>query len=152
MEEQDRNRPKPGQTRVVDVVNMPWTELEPGVRMKVLWRDEQTGASTVLFNFAPGASAPLHEHMGIEQTFVIEGSFEDHDSKITAGNFAVREAGSVHAGRTQEGSLHIAFFSKPNRLIQSDEQQPSSQDERWSSRSNTDRDDSDSSLMNVSGG
>ena len=119
-ETEKRNRPKPGQTRVVDVANMPWEEIHPGINMKVLWRDPETGASTVLFKFAPGTRAPLHEHMGVEQTFVLEGSFEDHDSKITAGNFAVREAGSVHAGFTNEGSLHIAFFSKPNRIIEDD--------------------------------
>ena len=119
----DKNKPKPGQTRVVDVAAMEWDEIEPGVHAKVLWRNEETGASTVLFKFDPGTSAPLHEHMGIEQTFVLEGSFEDHDSKITAGNFAVREAGSIHAGRTEEGSLHLAFFSKPNRLIEGDQVQ-----------------------------
>lgn len=121
-EDTDRNKPKPGQTQVVDVVNMPWKEIAPGVKLKVLWRDEETGASTVLFNFAPGTSAPMHEHMGIEQTFVLEGSFEDHDSKITAGNFAVRAAGSIHAGFTKEGSLHLAFFSKPNRIVDADEE------------------------------
>jgi anti-sigma factor ChrR (cupin superfamily) len=121
METTDRNALKPDQTRVVDVRNMPWKEIAPGVKLKVLWRDEASGASTVLFSFAPGTRAPMHEHMGVEQTFVIEGSFEDHDSVITAGNFAVREAGSVHQGFTREGSLHLAIFSRPNRLVESDE-------------------------------
>lgn len=122
MDTPDRNAPRPGQTNVVDVVNMPWKEIAPGVRLKVLWRDEVSGASTVLFSFAPGTQAPRHEHMGIEQTFVLEGCFEDHDSVITAGNFAVRAAGSVHQGFTREGSLHLASFSRPNRLVDTDEQ------------------------------
>ncbi len=112
---------KPGQTTVIDVVNMPWRELGPKVKCKVLWRDEKTGASTVLFKFEPGSEAVAHEHLGIEQTFVIEGCFEDHDSKITAGNFAVRQAGSSHKAFTKEGSLHLAFFSAPNKNLETGE-------------------------------
>jgi len=109
--------PTVGQTDVVDVQAMPWQDLGPGVRCKVLFRDDATGASTVLFNFAPGATTPLHMHTGLEHTFVIEGSLEDHDSVITAGNFAVRQAGSVHQARAPQGSLHIAFFTKPVRNV-----------------------------------
>lgn len=109
--------PTAGQTDVVDVHAMPWQTIGPGVRCKVLYRDDATGASTVLFNFAPGAATPLHMHTGLEHTFVIEGSLEDHDSIITAGNFAVRQPGSVHRARAPQGSLHIAFFTKPVRNV-----------------------------------
>lgn len=113
--------PKPGQTQVLDVASMPWQGDPSAVQFKTLWRDEATGACTVLFKFAPGTEAPEHMHTGIEQTFVIEGSFEDHDSLITAGNFAVREAGSVHKAFTRTGSLHLAFFSAPNRNLETGE-------------------------------
>jgi anti-sigma factor ChrR (cupin superfamily) len=111
--------PTDGQTDVIDVNSMEWQTIGPKVRCKVLYRDESTGASTVLFNFAPGAVTPLHVHTGIEQTYVIEGSLEDHDSVIAAGNFAVRKAGSAHQACAPQGSLHIAFFSKPVRNIDS---------------------------------
>ena len=35
--------------------------------------------TTVLMRWAPGAKLPYHEHVAIEQTFVLEGSFADHD-------------------------------------------------------------------------
>jgi len=98
---------------VVDVLAMEWMQLAPDVRCKVLYRDDRTGLSCVLFNFAPGAKTPRHVHTGLECTYVIEGSLEDHDSVISAGNFAVRRAGSVHQARAPEGSLHIAFFTGP---------------------------------------
>lgn len=44
---------------------------------------------------------------------MLESSREDHDSVITAGNFAVRKAGSVHQAHAPQGSLHIAFFTGP---------------------------------------
>ena len=105
--------PTDGQTDVVDVLAMAWKDLAPGVRCKVLYRDERSGLSCVLFNFAAGATTPRHVHTGLECTYVIEGSLEDHDSLISAGNFAVRRAGSVHQARAPQGSLHLAFFTGP---------------------------------------
>ena len=105
--------PTDGQTDVLDVHAMAWMPLAPGVRCKVLYRDERTGLSCVLFNFAAGATTPRHVHTGLECTYVIEGSLEDHDSVLSAGNFAMRRAGSVHQAHAPQGSLHIAFFTGP---------------------------------------
>jgi anti-sigma factor ChrR (cupin superfamily) len=113
-----RTAPTKDQTHIVDVLSMEWREIDPGVLAKVLYRDDATGAATVLFKFAPGTQAPMHEHTGLEQTYVIEGELEDHDGVVTAGNFAVRKAGSVHAASSKTGSLHLAFFSKPVRKIE----------------------------------
>jgi anti-sigma factor ChrR (cupin superfamily) len=58
--------------------------------------------------------------MGLEQTYIIEGSLCDHDGTVRAGELAIREAGSVHAAHTETGSLHLAFFSKPVRNLSGD--------------------------------
>lgn len=113
-----RAAPTANQTHIVDVLSMEWTEFDKGVWGKLLYKDEATGAATVLFRFEPGAQAPMHEHTGLEQTYVIEGELEDHDGVLTAGNFAVRQPGSVHAAFSKTGSLHLAFFSKPVRKIE----------------------------------
>ena len=115
-----RNVPTAGQTRIVRTDELPWQELGPGIRCKVLNRDEAAGSATVLFHFAPGTQAPAHEHMGLEQTYIIEGSLSDHDGTVYTGELAVREAGSVHAAHTETGSLHLAFFSKPVRNLSGD--------------------------------
>ena len=113
-----RATPTANQTHIVDVLSMEWQLFDEGVWGKVLYKDDATGAATVLFRFEPGAKAPLHEHTGLEQTYVIEGELEDHDGVLTAGNFAVRQAGSVHAAFSTRGSLHLAFFSRPVRKIE----------------------------------
>jgi len=114
-----RTAPTENQSFLVDVNNMPWEETPfPGIQIKTLSHDEETGASTLLFKFAPGAKTPLHEHMGIEQTFVLEGSLVDHDGEITAGNYAIRKPGSVHQAHAPNGSLHIAFFAAKNRMLE----------------------------------
>ncbi len=115
-----RTRPTRNQTALVDVNNMPWQETPyPGIQMKMLWHDEVSGASTILFKFAPGAKTPLHEHTALEQTYVLDGWLSDHDGTSTAGNYAVRIAGSVHQAQAlPSGSLHIAFFSGKNRMLE----------------------------------
>jgi hypothetical protein len=74
-----------GQTKIVNVNDMPWQDAKtPGIKFKVLYRDPTTGASTMLLKFEPGAQTPLHEHTGLEQTFVIDGELEDlrHEGKL----------------------------------------------------------------------
>lgn len=112
-----RDAPTAGQTHVVRSAELDWQQLGPGIRCKVLYRDPVNDAATVLFRFAPGTQAPMHEHMGLEQTYVIEGSLSDHDGTVHAGDLAIRDAGSVHQAFTETGSLHIAFFSKPVRNL-----------------------------------
>ena len=38
-----REEPTPGQTRVVHTAELPWQDLGPGIRCKVLHRDEVSG-------------------------------------------------------------------------------------------------------------
>jgi anti-sigma factor ChrR (cupin superfamily) len=73
--------------------------------------------STVLMRWAPGARLPHHEHVAIEQTFVLEGSFADHMGVCRAGNYVWRRAGSRHDAWTDEGCLMLAFFLKPNTFF-----------------------------------
>jgi len=114
-----RRKPTAQQSKPIDVVGMPWQKTKiPGIQIKVLYRNEETGQSTILFKFAPGAKTPLHEHTALEQTFVLEGSLVDHDGEVTAGNYVWREPGSVHQAYAPNGSLHIAFFGGHNRMLE----------------------------------
>ncbi len=77
-------------SRYVDVDAMPWTDLPfEGVKAKVLLRDEH-GVRTALVRMAPGAEIPFHEHTGLEQTYILEGSLSDHDGESTAGQYVWR--------------------------------------------------------------
>ena len=115
--------PTPGQTMMVKAKDMPWQNAKsPGIQFKVLHHDETTGGSTMLLKFEPGATTPLHEHTGLEQTYVIDGSLIDHDGELMAGDFVWRKAGSVHQAHSgTKGSLHISIFSRPNRMLDGSE-------------------------------
>ena len=80
--------------------------------------DKASGLLTALFRWAPGSRLPLHEHVEIEQTYVLEGSIEDDEGEVTAGNFVWRPAGSRHEARSRNGALILAFFLRPNRFLE----------------------------------
>ena len=101
----------------VDVVNAPWeTSKFPGIEHKVLYSDPDTGMATLLFRLAPGAVVPLHEHTGVELTYVLEGSLEDEEGVCTAGNFVWRPQGNTHEARAPNGALLLGVFMSPNHF------------------------------------
>jgi anti-sigma factor ChrR (cupin superfamily) len=106
-------------SRVVNVADLPWQPTRwEGISIKVLMEDEQNGLQTALVKWEPGATLPYHEHVEMEQTYVIEGSFGDEDGTVTAGNYVWRPAGSRHTATSKEGALTLAFFLAPNRFLE----------------------------------
>lgn len=102
----------------VDVNAMDWTPSKfPGVKVKVLYDDPATGLLTVFSRMEPGSFIPLHTHTAIEQTFVLEGSLEDEQGAVTAGNFVWRPAGNTHIAHAPNGCLSVSFFTKPNQFF-----------------------------------
>jgi len=102
----------------VDVEHMAWTPSKfPGVDVKILYQDENTGMLTVLTRMAPGSFIPLHVHTDIEQTYVLEGSLDDEQGSATAGNFVWRPGGNTHLARAPNGCVSISFFTKPNKFF-----------------------------------
>ena len=108
-------------SRFVDVDTLPWkpTQCE-GVEMKILLEDPTTGLMTALFRWQPGARLPLHEHVEIEQTYVLEGSILDDEGEVTAGNYVWRPAGNRHDAVAPNGALVLGMFLKPNKFLDGD--------------------------------
>lgn len=105
-------------SRFIDVESLPWRDTpSPKIRMKVLLEDPASGLLTALFRWEPGAVLGDHEHVRIEQSFILEGAIEDEEGECTAGNFVWRPAGSRHAACSPKGALVLAFFLAPNRFF-----------------------------------
>jgi anti-sigma factor ChrR (cupin superfamily) len=105
-------------SRYVDVDQLSWTPTRwPGIELKVLMEDKQTGLLTALTRFAPGAVLPDHEHVEIEQTYVIEGSLVDAEGEAKAGQYVWRPAGSRHDAHAPDGCVVLSFFLKPNKFF-----------------------------------
>jgi anti-sigma factor ChrR (cupin superfamily) len=110
--------PEDGRSRYLDLARMDWeTTPFPGIEAKILLDDKSTGLSTMLLRLAPGAVVPDHVHQAIEQTFVLEGSLDDHEGSCTAGNFVWRPAGSRHEAVSPNGALILSFFTAPNKFF-----------------------------------
>ncbi len=113
-------------SRHVRVDELPWERTEfPGVEYKTLLIDKAQGLLTVLLKMAPGAVLPDHEHVRIEQTYVLEGRLVDKAGaevglEVGPGEFVWRPAGSRHAAWTPDGALMIAMFLVPNRFYDKD--------------------------------
>lgn len=108
----------PLESRYVEVSRLPWKPTPyPGIDRKVLLEDKASGLLTALFRFAPGSELPLHEHVEIEQSFILEGSLVDEEGAATAGNYVWRPKGNRHVARSPDGALVLAFFLRPNTFL-----------------------------------
>lgn len=105
-------------SRYVDVEVLGWKPTPtPGIDMKILLKDEASGLMTALFRWAPGTALELHEHVDIEQSYILEGSLVDEEGECTRGNFVWRPKGSRHVARAPNGALVLAIFQRPNIFL-----------------------------------
>ena len=117
----DQDTLDPLASRFVNVDALPWKPTQcPGVDIKILLQDETSGLMTALFRWAPGATLPLHEHVEIEQTYVLKGSIVDDEGAATEGNFVWRPSGNRHIATAPDGALVLAMFLKPNKFLTGD--------------------------------
>lgn len=109
----------PLESRYVNVAQIDWKPTPtPGIDMKVLMQDEASGLLTALFRWAPGTELPLHEHVEIEQTYVLGGSIVDDEGEVREGDYVWRPRGNRHLARSPGGALVLSFFLKPNRFLE----------------------------------
>jgi anti-sigma factor ChrR (cupin superfamily) len=108
-------------SRYVEVESLPWKPTPcRGIDMKILLEDTETGLLTALFRWQPGAELALHEHVEVEQTFVLEGSLVDDEGEVRAGNYVWRPKGNRHMARSPNGALVLSMFLKPNVFLAGD--------------------------------
>ena len=108
----------PLSSRYINVESLPWQPTRfPGIEIKVLMEDPDTGLQTVLTRMAPGTVLTDHMHVNIEQSWILEGSLVDHEGEATAGNFVWRPPGSRHVAHAPNGALVLGFFLKPNTFF-----------------------------------
>jgi anti-sigma factor ChrR (cupin superfamily) len=117
----DADKLGPLASRYVEVETLPWKPTPcAGIDMKVLMEEPETGLLTALFRWQPGAELTLHEHVEIEQTFVLDGSLVDEEGEVSAGNYVWRPKGNRHTARSPNGALVLSVFLKPNKFLAGD--------------------------------
>ena len=128
------NAPSPDlASRFVDVEHLPWEKTAyAGIEQKTLLVDKQTGLVTALVRMAPGARLPDHQHVKIEQTFVLEGELHCGEGVCRKGQYVWRPAGSRHdAWAGPQGGLFLGMFQIPNKFFQPDGRITDARGEDW---------------------
>jgi len=126
-------------SHIVRPAEMEWQKTRfPGCESKTLLFDKSTGIVTALMRFAPGATLPDHEHVKIEQTYVLEGRLVDKEGPaagldVKKGEFVWREPGSRHVAWTPEGGLMLAMFQIPNKFFEKDGRVTDANGQDWES-------------------
>ena len=98
-------------SRYLDVAAMPWSEPVPGLRMKVLYKDDQAKEAMMLVEASPGSVIPEHVHGGVEWALVLEGTMEDEEGVVSAGNSCTSPpAADIRCGCLTEQSILASFM------------------------------------------
>jgi anti-sigma factor ChrR (cupin superfamily) len=85
----------------------------PGVEIRQLFRDGQTGRSTMLVRMEPGATFPAHHHADDEQCYVLKGDIRWGDVVYEEGDFVVMAKNTTHPEiRSVTGNLLLIIAGK----------------------------------------
>ena len=100
--------------------NSEWrpTKDGTGVSVKLLRRDNVTGAATVLLRFEPGARFPAHRHPAGEEVFVVDGEFRIGKDHLHRGDYLYTEPDGVHAVSTEGGGTLLVVLPKPVEVLE----------------------------------
>ncbi len=98
-------------SEIIPVSDIPWEQMEAGVRMKPLWRHEASNRQALMVQIDPGAQLPMHRHVGNELVYVVEGAIQDEFGTLTAGNMGYRPDGCVHTVSSPNGATVIAIIT-----------------------------------------
>ena len=98
---------------------MPWREKSlKGVFEKMLWRNEESGASIALIKFAKGAGIPEpHSHASNQFMFCLSGRYEYTRTGVvlTPGCFYCNPKGHVHGPTlAHEETVVVEIYDGPH--------------------------------------
>ena len=85
----------------------------PGISVKVLRNDKETGRSASLVRFDAGAKFPAHDHPAGEEVFVLEGEVQIGRHHLKAGDYLYAPPGVKHAVASERGCVFLVSLPRP---------------------------------------
>lgn len=98
-------------SQIIHVSEREWKPMTPTVKAKALWSDPATKRRAQLTRFEPGATLPMHKHVGDELLYVIEGSISDEHGTTHAGSVGYRPNGCTHSVTSKNGATVFAIVT-----------------------------------------
>ena len=76
------------------------------------------GSGFHLYRMEPGARSEAHEHMGLEQFYVIEGELIDNDGTVyRAGDLVCLDEGTQHSSTSPNGCFLAVHIEVPEKML-----------------------------------
>lgn len=94
-----------------------WEELRPGVSIMSLFEGPPGNYKTALVRYRPGASVPVHVHMGDEHVYILSGCQEDEYGSYETGGYVHNPVGTGHRVWSEEGCLALIHWRAPIRFL-----------------------------------
>lgn len=98
-----------------------WEPFRPGVSAHWLYREDDGGASAVLLRYEAGARVAVHEHVGYEHLYILEGDQYDEDGSYPAGSFVIHPPGTMHSPGSVGGCVALLIYEKAVRFVESEQ-------------------------------
>ena len=105
-------------TAVVRSGEVTWRAASPGISVKVLRHGKESGETTALVRFEPGARFPAHNHPAGEEIFVVEGELLVGRERLRAGDYLYTAPDGKHAASTEGGCVFLVTLPKPVEILE----------------------------------
>jgi len=96
-----------------------WQEVQDGILLKTLYVDRASGIATSLVRMTAGTALPPHQHLGVEQFYVIEGDCHVAGQRLGPGDYHRASTGSTHESTyTVDGTLFLLIAPEHYEVIE----------------------------------
>ncbi len=108
---------------LIHTADQPWVPKSlAGLSQKMLWRNEETGASIALIRFEQGVGIPnAHAHASNQFMFCLSGRYRyvPTGTTLVAGSFYCNPVGSVHGPTVaDETTVFLEIYDGPHYPVQ----------------------------------
>jgi quercetin dioxygenase-like cupin family protein len=112
------DRPPP-LTETVRTGSIAWRQVGPGVKAKLLKRDDDANVIIVLWQLEPGGRLAHHSHEESEECLVLEGEMLVGEHRVAAGELHIAHRGSMHDDLTTRTGCLLMVRSGISPLLKS---------------------------------
>lgn len=96
-----------------------WLEVEEGILLKTLYVDRASGIATSIVKMTAGTALPAHQHLGVEQFYVIEGDCNVAGQRLGPGDYHRAATGSKHdTTYTVDGTLFLLIAPEHYEVLE----------------------------------
>jgi anti-sigma factor ChrR (cupin superfamily) len=101
-----------------------WEPFREGIEISRLYGDGRRGPAAAFLRYQPGASVPMHRHVGYEHVLVLSGSQRDQNGIYGAGTLVINPPDSRHAVVSDAGCVVLVIWEKPIVFETAQEEKP----------------------------